>query len=259
MENPPSQTEARAASNAPWNPWWGVLYVLLIFYASQIVAALVLSIYPLTQHWSHQRAADWANSTVAAQFIFITIAEGAVLLGLYVFLRIYKRGFAAIGWRRFRLKDLGYGLIAAPVYFLLYGLTVGVASHFISGLNVNQHQEIGFDNVSGAWQLGLTFISLVVLPPLTEEILVRGFLYTSLKKAMPVIWAVIATSALFAVAHLPEGGSGGPLYIAAIDTFILSLVLIYLREKSGSLWPCIILHSIKNGIAFLALFVLNLS
>ena len=50
---------------------------------------------------------------------------------------------------------------------------------------------------------------------------------------------------LFAVAHLPEGGAAGPLYIAALDTFVLSLVLIYLREKTGSLWASITLHAVS--------------
>jgi membrane protease YdiL (CAAX protease family) len=107
--------------------------------------------------------------------------------------------------------------------------------------------------------LTLTFVSLVILPPITEEILVRGFLYSSLKKALPLIWAALLTSAMFAIAHLPEGGASGPLYIAALDTFVLSLVLIYLREKTGGLWASITLHAIKNGVAFAALFILHLS
>jgi membrane protease YdiL (CAAX protease family) len=85
--------------------------------------------------------------------------------------------------------------------------------------------------------------------------MMRGFLYSSLKKAMPVGLAAVSVSLLFAAAHLPEGGAAGPLYIAAIDTFILSLVLVYLREKTGSLWASITLHALKNGIAFVALFV----
>lgn len=242
-----------------WNPWWGVLYVLLIFYASQILAAVLLSIYPLLRHWTNQQAADWANDSVLAQFFYILTAESLVILGVALFLKLYQRSFRAIGWRKFRLLDLAYGLVGVPVYFLLYAITVALASILVQGLDVNQHQEIGFSNVSGAWELMITFVSLVILPPLTEEILVRGLLYSSLKKAMPVLGAALTTSVLFAAAHLPEGGAAGPLYIAAIDTFILSLVLIYLREKSGSLWPCIILHAIKNGVAFVALFVLHLS
>ena len=87
----------------------------------------------------------------------------------------------------------------------------------------------------------------------------RGLLYSSLKKAMPIAGAAVITSLIFAAAHLPEGGAAGPLYVAAIDTFILSLVLVYLREKTGSLWSSITLHSFKNGVAFVLLFVLHIN
>ena len=43
-----------------------------------------------------------------------------------------------------------------------------------------------------------------------------------------------------------------------LDTFILSLVLIYLREKTGGLWASITLHAFKNGVAFVALFALHI-
>ena len=89
--------------------------------------------------------------------------------------------------------------------------------------------------------------------------MVRGFLYSSFKKGLPTAAAVIVTSAIFASAHLPEGGGGGLLWIAAVDTFILSLVLIYLREKTGALWASMTLHALKNGVAFVALFALHLS
>jgi membrane protease YdiL (CAAX protease family) len=166
-------------------------------------------------------------------------------------------GLAAIGLKKPRWSDLLHGLLAVPLYFLLYLIVVAVVSHFVPALNVDQKQEIGFDNVQGGAALVMTFISLVILPPLAEEIMVRGFLYSTLKKALPMIWAVILTSALFAAAHLSEGGSGGLLYIAALDTFVLSLILIYLREKTGSLWASITLHACKNGIAILALFLLH--
>jgi len=243
-------------TSVPWNPWWGVAFVLLVFYAAQLAAGLLVWIYPLLHRWSGARTTDWLN-TVPAQFVFILIAETLTIGAIYWFLK--KRGLklSFIGLKRPRWRDAGYALMAVPAYYLLYILTVGVASSLDKSLNINQQQQIGFNDVHGAAALTMTFISLVVLPPLAEEIMVRGFLYSTLKKAMRMRYAVLATSALFAAAHLPEGGAAGPLYIAALDTFVLSLVLIYLREKTGSLWASITLHAIKNGIAFIALFVIH--
>jgi uncharacterized protein len=248
---------ARGRNTVPWKPWVGIVFIVFVYYASQVAGGLALSIYPSLQHWSQTQTLDWLNNSVGAQFVFILLAEALSIGAIYLFLKRYKVSFATIGLKRPRWRDPFYGLLAVPVYFILYLLVVGVISHSVPGLNVNQEQEIGFNNVHSGLALTLTFLSLVVLPPLAEEILVRGFLYSTLKKALPLLGAVLVTSALFAAAHLPEGGAAGPLYIAALDTFILSLVLIYLREKTGSLWASITLHAIKNGVAFLALFVLH--
>lgn len=252
---PPDKSDRMSVN---WNPWGGVIFVIIIFYASQLLAGIGLSIYPALQHYSSSQASDWLSNSVNGQFIYIFLAEALAIGAIYKFLKMYNRSFQTIGLLRPRWRDLGFGLAAVPVYYLIYLMSVGLVSHFVPSLDVQQSQEIGFNNVHGGLQLMLTFISLVIIPPIAEEIMVRGFLYSSLKKAMKLIPAALITSLIFAVAHLPEGGAAGPLYIAALDTFVLSLVLIYLREKTGSLWASITLHAFKNGVAFAALFVFHL-
>lgn len=239
----------------PWKSGWGIVFALLVFFGAQIIAGLVIAIYPALKHWPGGRSNNWLDNSVTAQFIYILLAEAITIGAIYLFLRLYKLKLSHIGLKKPRWADPIYALAAAPAYFMMYLLAVAVIGYFDHGLNINQQQQIGFNNVRGLVQMIMTFISLVVLPPLAEEIMVRGFLYSSFRKALKVVPAAILTSLLFAAAHLPEGGAAGPLYIAAIDTFVLSLVLIYLREKTGSLWAGIGLHALKNGVAFVALFV----
>ncbi len=241
-----------------WDPWFSLLAVLLVYFLGQAVAGLLVYVVPFARGWSESRATFWINNSVSAQFFYFFLATGLSLSAIYGYLRFFKISLPTIGLRRPRWNDLWYGLAAVPFYYVLYLISVGLIGHFIPSLNVNQKQQLGFDNVHGAVQMILTFASLVVLPPILEEIMIRGLLYSSLKKAMPMVAAVVVTSAIFASAHLPEGGATGPLYIAAIDTFILSLFLIYLREKTSGLWASMTLHAVKNGIAFAALFVLHM-
>lgn len=253
-----SSTKSKSLiERVPWNPWLGVAFIVIMYYVSQLIAGLLVSVYPLLRHWPHNQTTSWLENSVYAQFVFIAVAESLILGALYLFLKRYLSTFKTIGLLRPRGRDVLYGLAAVPVYYVIYLLTVGVVTHFVPGLNVDQQQNIGFNDVHGVLALVLTFISLVILPPLTEEIMVRGFLYSSLRKAMHLVPAALLTSLVFAAAHLPEGGAAGPLYIAALDTFILSLVLIYLREKTGSLWSSITLHAVKNSVAFVALFILK--
>ncbi|HMH31299.1 MAG TPA: hypothetical protein VK534_02375, partial [Methylomirabilota bacterium] len=179
MSNASSKEPAptKSVMKTPWNPWLGLLFVVVVFYTAQITGGLLVSIVPSFRDFD----------SVGAQFAFILAAESLSIGALYLFLRRYKLGFAAIGLRKPKWSDLGYGLMSVPVYFLIYVVTVAVVTHLIPGLDIHQEQQLGFDDVKGALPLILTFISLVVLPPLTEELLVRGFLYSSLKKAMPLV------------------------------------------------------------------------
>ena len=139
------------------------------------------------------------------------------------------------------------------MYFVSYIIIILIASRFSGLIDVDQPQQIGFDSAAG-YQLIFVFVSLVILPPIAEEVMFRGFLFTSFRQKYRLRFTALFTSILFGIAHL-QFGSGAPLlWVAAIDTFVLSMVLCYLREKSGSLWPPILLHAIKNGVAFFALF-----
>jgi membrane protease YdiL (CAAX protease family) len=120
-------------------------------------------------------------------------------------------------------------------------------------VDLDQKQELGFDHLKGNIEYVMAFVSLVIIPPFVEEAIFRGFLYTGLRKKLPFIYAALATSLLFAVPHLLESSSG-PLWIAGIDTFLMSLVLCHLREKTGALWAGMLIHFLKNGIAFIALY-----
>jgi membrane protease YdiL (CAAX protease family) len=251
----PAATKPAAAAQAwPWGPVAGILIVLAIFFGAQIIGQIIVSIYPALQGWSEGRATDWLTSNAAVQFLYILAVEALTMWMLYMVLRSRKQHFRDLGLLRPRLRDLGTTLAAYPVYFILNAVaTLGAAALF--HLDTEQRQQTGFETATSTTDLALTFVSLVILPPIVEEIVMRGFLFTSLKKGMPVIRAAIVTSIIFAIAHL-QFGSGAPLlWLAAIDTFVLSLVLCYLRQRTGSLWAGIGLHALKNGLAFFVLFI----
>ncbi|HEX7368418.1 MAG TPA: type II CAAX endopeptidase family protein [Candidatus Saccharimonadales bacterium] len=241
------------------NPWAAVIVVVVVFLAATVIAQVLVSVYPALHHWSDARANSWLGRSLWAQFIYTLIAYALLLAGIVGVLRLRKIPLRAIGIKRPRWRDLGYALGALPLYYLAYIILVVVVSHIVPELNVNQQQQIGFGGAHGFGPLALTFLSLVVIPPIVEEITMRGFLFTNLRAKAGLVTAVIITSVLFAIGHL-QFGSGAPLlWIAAIDTFTLSLFLIYVRVKTDSLWASICLHALKNLVAFVSLFIFHLS
>lgn len=248
---------AVAVPRVPWSPWVAVVYAVIVYFAAQIIAGLIIIIYPHLHHWDKLTSRRWLDNSVLAQFWYVLLAEALTIGAIAWFVKKRGSSLRAIGWRRIVRSDIGFGLLAFAAYFVIGRVLLAVAVSAVS-INVNQPQDIGFQAAAGFGGLALTFVSLVLLPPLVEETVFRGFVFGGLRNKLPLLWAAVGTSLLFASAHL-QFGSGKPLlWVAAIDTFTLSMVLCYVREKTGSLWAGIFVHALKNGLAFASLFLWHL-
>lgn len=235
------------------DPLTTFLWVVIVFLASQVLAGLLISIYPSLKNWTADQSSEWLKNSVLAQFFYILLAEVLAVSMILKLLRRAKVDFKRIGLVKPKLVNLVQALGGYAVYFVSFIIVILVSSNFINSVDLDQQQQVGFASAGGS-NLYLVFIALAVLPPIAEEVIFRGLLFSSLRQKMNFVAAVVPTSLLFGLAHL-QFGSGAPLlWTAAIDTFVLSCVLCYLREKSGSLWPSVILHFLKNSVAFIALF-----
>lgn len=252
----PVDSLSKDESRAPWNAALGLIYIVAAFFGGQIIAgiALIGLVRLLLGHG--EQAHTFANSPTF-QFLLIAAAETLTIWLVYIYLKRFRLNLSFIGLKKPKLYHPLLGVLAVPLYYLLFGVLIFIATRLFPGLNVSQKQELGFDNVVGVPEKILTFLGLVIFAPLAEEIVFRGFLYKTLRKTMPIWVATLVTSVLFGAGHLAEGGSSGPLYVGAIQTFSLSLVLVWLYQKTGNLWAGIVLHASNNLIAFIFLFVVG--
>jgi membrane protease YdiL (CAAX protease family) len=256
-EIPMEVTESSSSHRWPWSPLSSVLIVVVAFLVAQLLGGLIIAFYPSLRHWSNTHANNWLNNSIQAQFFFVVISEALTILILWLYLR-HRVTRKDIGLTRPSWYDPLFSVIAVIVYYILYLAAVAGISVVVS-VNTSQQQNIGFNSVVGTNALIMTFISLVILPPIVEEITFRGVLFGGLRRRFNPVVAALITSCMFAAPHLLESDSGqGPLWIAGIDTFVLSLVLCYLREKTGRLWAGMGVHAMKNGVAFISLFIAHL-
>jgi membrane protease YdiL (CAAX protease family) len=90
----------------------------------------------------------------------------------------------------------------------------------------------------------LFFIAVVIIGPVTEEIVFRGFLFRGLSASfLGVAGTLIATSVAWALMHVQYDA----LIIAQI--FLIGLLLGWLRWASGSTLLTISLHMLANLVA----------
>lgn len=148
-------------------------------------------------------------------------------------------------------KDAGFAVVyLLAVYPLILlalwaVLTIGRLVNENFGLEVHQSLTFLSENTHIGVQI-LAVIFAVVVVPIFEEMLFRGFLQTSIRSVTQSPWAaIVMTSLLFAILH--------PMtHIPAL--FCLACGLGYAYERSGSLYRSIFMHIFFNGFSVAATF-----
>ena len=230
---------------------------IVLFFASQLIGVVILVTILSFLGYDSRESQALLTDNPGVQFLAILLIESITIGALWWAHSLRKQPFlklVGLG-NRPKLSAFGFAALAYVVYFLVLIFTISVVKNLIPAINVDQMQDLGFDSASGS-SLVFVFLTLVVLPPIAEEIIFRGFLYQRLRDVISIYPAAIITSAIFALAHTEFLGDNPLNWIAALDTFILSFFLIFLLQKTKSLWPSIFLHGIKNCLAFIVLFIL---
>lgn len=231
--------KSAAAENSPrqWGALTALLFGAVAFVGSQVVVSELF-------YLSH-----WHPSANAASFYQYGLASLCTLALLSVFLRRHNATFRDLGLGKFKLSYAGYALLSVPVYIILSGIATAIAQRYVPNFNVDQQQDIGFTHAAGVVPLVMVFISLVIVPPIVEELLFRGLIFRGfLKKFHPIV-SGLATSLIFGAAHWQ--------WNVSVDVFALSLVLCSLAYQTKSLWPGICLHATKNFIAYFFVFIMT--
>lgn len=172
-----------------------------------------------------------------------------IIIGIYVAIRNSTKGIVdLLGMaRKPTISILLYVLAGYFAYFIISFVFMIAIHYAVPGFNIDENQEVGFDQLGSLLEFAMAFMALVILAPLVEEAIFRGFLFTRLRKNLQFWWTALIVSLVFSLVHMQ--------WNVGVDVFALSLVLCYLREKTGSIWAGVGVHTLKNAIAFSILFM----
>jgi membrane protease YdiL (CAAX protease family) len=228
-----------AATLAPW----------LIF----IIGTQLLSSASTT---SGQRRLSPAEDIVGAVFAFFV--TGVVELAFVIAPAYYtlirhapgispRQGLVALGLRS---TCLGPAIVATVVGFvviigcnILYSLLIQV---FNLPLRTNSDALLQQAKYAPISSLAL-IAGAVLVAPICEEIFFRGFLFGGLLHRMSFWPAALLSAFLFGLAH----GDVGSFAVL----FVFGVVLAFVRWRTGSIWPGIVIHAANNATAGLAIIL----
>jgi len=198
-------------------------------------------------------APDWAGD-VDNVAMLITSEVYAIFVGsMLVVVGGGTRNQSALGLRPVRRADLLLALGAV-------GLTLSVSAIGYAALQVMAPADptvvdvilgIGADggrlDDAGLLSIGLIMLRILILVPVGEELLFRGALFGWLRRRLSAWWTISITAIVFAVIH--------QFLIILPLAFLLGAALGWVRERTNSVIPGIVTHSVILLILVLVSFM----
>jgi len=186
-------------------------------------------------------------------FIFSFVIEAAFLIApLYFANRAFRStpSYGRLALRALGFRDFHGGQTATLIVILLFAIFgIDILYQYlitVFHLNLQTNDQIILQNskVAPLTTYALLIVAVFVAP-FCEEVFFRGFVFPGLQRGMPLVWAIVLSSLIFAIAH------GDPGSFAVL--FIIGLALAFVRWRTKSIWPGMLLHTLNNGIGALAI------
>lgn len=239
-----------------WLPALATLLITaFIFISSQIIVVLMVGVWVLLAGADIESVeATLGDSNLAV--MLLSVVAGVVQFALILWIvRLQGLGARAIGFLRPAFKDIGSGLLLWAGYFVVSAIALVFLQTYDVGIDLDQQQQLGLSPASSLIGLVVIYVAIVITPAFIEELLMRGYLFYGLRAKLSFWPTTLIVSILFGALHLGFWSGEPLLWIAFIDTFLLSLFLCWGTERYKTIWPAVVAHGIKNSIAFLVLFV----
>lgn len=226
------------------------LWVVAAFIVGQTAAALAVGQLGGSLNASVQ-------TTLLAALGYVLALGIAIGVPAVIFKKLPTRLILGV-WRLPSWSDIGLSILAVLPYYVISGLMLYVGMEVLQVIDPHVGQDVPFKDLSLRIEYFVAFITLVVLAPLAEELMFRGYFLGKLQDRTGKWLAVVVTAVVFGLMHLlgiADDGSVALQWGATADTFAMGLVAGGLRVVTGSIWAGALLHSIKNAIAFYFLFI----
>lgn len=148
----------------------------------------------------------------------------------------------------FTIPSLAYSLIG---YLLIMGINlIGSLILYLEGRATTANQS-AINEMIHPTTLVSMFVFVVIMAPLTEEIIFRGLIPRLFSKKIALLGYAVGTL-LFALAHSPSNIGSFVIY------FGMGSILGIIAYKSQKLEYSVLAHALNNGIAFsIMLFMLQ--
>lgn len=211
--------------------WFDIIVMVMIFFSSQMVGIYLcneLGILPPQMAVADENPIVFDDDVSSQQAKFTACVSFFAMILCLIVLELYRRwrGFGKM--ISFRTPGWASPFRLLCAYILMWCFSIVIEP--IAAMLPTIEAPLG----GGGWLL----ISAVFIAPLFEEIVFRGYIAGTLRKAYGVVVAWLTSSLFFGLAH------GAP--DSALSAAFIGLILCYCYFRYRSLVMVIMLHAMNN-------------
>ncbi|WP_339262557.1 type II CAAX endopeptidase family protein [Lysinibacillus sp. FSL K6-3209] len=182
------------------------------------------------------------NELYAGTLTGFTIAITLVFSVYFIALRPKKLSWREVGITSISMKQ--WKMILCYSLLLMIGALLIVVLTSYIGISVENSKTQAIQQNITFFTVLIAFLSAAVISPIYEEIFYRGFLYRWLRTRLGLVGAILLSSFIFMIAHIPT-------YNVMPVNFFSGIIFALAYERTNSIWPSIIIHGLTNGIMVL--------
>ncbi|WP_295721662.1 CPBP family intramembrane glutamic endopeptidase [uncultured Methanobrevibacter sp.] len=139
-------------------------------------------------------------------------------------------------------KEILYLLVLNYFFALMLIAVISVFTAVLISLSPGSSVTVEFSSADiGPIYYFLDLLTGIIGAPIIEELIFRGVIFTRLRPRLGIIWAMIISSALFALLHDPSG---------MISAFVFGLCMCVIYLKTDNIIIPMIIHCLNNTLSY---------
>jgi membrane protease YdiL (CAAX protease family) len=229
-----------------------VVFLFFIFISLLTVQGAFLAVYAPHQRMTTQQLEDYMLSKPQIAIGSTVVIYALLLFFLYVTLGLLRGQpfWRSLGWHKLPARNDGQP--RSPFLFFFVGCSISLLVFGLTSV-IQTPENTPIEQVFKFKQTAMLFVvTAVLVAPLAEETIFRGYLYPMFARWFGVVPSVVITGVLFGLMHGPQLG-GAKSLIAVMS--LVGIIFTAVRARTGTVFASYLMHLGYNSLIGVSLFL----
>jgi len=226
--------------------WLHFIFFIIFGFASLLIVQSTMMVhYAPRKHLPPAELEKYLISNPKFAIGSMLIWYAALFFFLYITLSVLRGHsfWESLGWRKIKLRE---GQAARkPFTYFLWGCGLSLFVAIVSS-QLKTPDNLPMEELFKSRETALLFMAMAVLvAPLVEETLFRGYLYPLFARSFGILPGILVTGALFGLMH---GAQLGWTWTLVTTLVFVGVVFTAVRARTGSVFASYLMHLGYNSL-----------